>query len=281
MGYINQFERLSAKNAPDAAGRTTIYDKGTGPRLVSRFSADSYAHLADKPCGRQIDAIVKNVRFRVFFRNIGLRLCLPPYAGSPRDERRTGGRVSFGRTDQLLVAGSKGSETEQFLNLLGAHERSLFAYVYSLAPNWQDAEEVMQRVRIRIWQQFDQYDREKPFDAWARAIAYYLVLAYRKEKSRQREFFTEHVLEAIAAQFESHLEESSDRRDALSHCLNKLEGRKRELVTVYYSSARQTKEAIASTLSLTPNALRQSLFRIRRALLECVERTIQAQSRHK
>src|SRR5262245_2017409 len=30
-------------------------------------------------------------------------------------------------------------KTEQFLNLLGAHERSLFAYVYSLAPNWQDA----------------------------------------------------------------------------------------------------------------------------------------------
>jgi RNA polymerase sigma-70 factor (ECF subfamily) len=185
-----------------------------------------------------------------------------------------------GELSQTSPQDQKDPKTEQFLNLLGAHERSLFAYVYALAPNWQDAEEVMQRVRIRIWQQFDQYDAEKPFDAWARAIAYYLVLAYRKEKSRQREFFAEQVLEAIAAQFESHVEQASDRREALLHCLTKLESRKRELVTTYYSSARQTREAIASNLSLSPNALRQALFRIRRILIECVERTIQVESRH-
>lgn len=170
-------------------------------------------------------------------------------------------------------------KTEQFLKLLGAHERSLFAYVYALAPNWQDAEEVMQRVRIRIWQQFDQFDETKSFDAWARAIAYYLLLAYRKEKSRQREFFSEQVLEAIGCHFESHLEHASDRRDALLNCLNKLEDRKRDLVTKYYSSARDTAESIATSVSMTPNALRQSLFRIRRMLLDCVQRTMQSESR--
>jgi DNA-directed RNA polymerase specialized sigma24 family protein len=96
-----------------------------------------------------------------------------------------------------------GPKTEEFLRLLGAHERNLFAYVYALAPNWQDAEEVMQRLRIRIWQQFDQYETDKPFDAWARAIAYYLVLAFRKEKSRQREFFAERILEAVSREFEN------------------------------------------------------------------------------
>ncbi len=178
-----------------------------------------------------------------------------------------------------MPLGDPSPKTEQFLQLLGAHERSLFAYVYSLAPNWQDAEEIMQRVRIRIWQQFDQYDTERPFDAWARAIAYYLVLAYRKEKSRQREFFTERILEAVSDQFETHLGQAGDRRDALLGCLEKLEGRKRELVNAYYSSARPASEAIANNLSLTPNALRQSLFRIRKILLECVQRTLQAESR--
>jgi RNA polymerase sigma-70 factor (ECF subfamily) len=169
--------------------------------------------------------------------------------------------------------------TERFLQLLGAHERGLFAYVYALAPNWQDAEEVMQRVRIRIWQQFDQYDAAKPFDAWARAIAYYLVLAYRKEKSRQREFFTEKVLEAVSDQFDAHLEHADLRREALLRCLEKLDGRRRALVTTYYSSARHTSETIASSLSMTPNALRQSLFRIRKLLLDCVTRTMLRESR--
>jgi RNA polymerase sigma-70 factor, ECF subfamily len=169
-------------------------------------------------------------------------------------------------------------KTEQFLELLGAHERGLFAYVYALTYSWQDAEEVMQRVRIRIWQQFEQYDIEKPFGAWARAIAYYLVLAYRKEKSRHREFFTEHIMDAIGTEFENHLQNANHRRDALLACLDKLDDRKRDLVITRYSLARQTVDEIATHLSMTPNALRQALFRIRKALLECVERTIQMES---
>jgi RNA polymerase sigma-70 factor (ECF subfamily) len=179
----------------------------------------------------------------------------------------------------LSSADKADPNTEQFVKLLGAHERNLFAYVYALTPVWQDAEEVMQRVRIRIWQQFSQYDVEKPFDAWARAIAYYLVLAYRKEKSRQREIFSESVLEAVGAQFETHLAQATDRRDALLRCLGKLDGNKRDLVTTYYSLTRQTSDVIAAKLSMTPNALRQSLFRIRKILLDCVERTLQPESR--
>jgi RNA polymerase sigma-70 factor, ECF subfamily len=175
--------------------------------------------------------------------------------------------------------GGPGPKTEQFLQLLGAHERSLFAYVYALAPNWQDAEEVMQRVRIRIWQQFDQYDASKPFDAWARAIAYYLVLGFRKEKSRQREFFAERILEAISHHFDTHVDQSNDRRDALLGCLDKLEGRKRDLVTTYYSSLRQSTDEVAARLAMTPNALRQSVFRIRKCLMECVERTMRVEAR--
>lgn len=173
----------------------------------------------------------------------------------------------------------QGPKTEEFLRLLGAHERSLFAYVYALAPGWLDAEEVMQRLRIRIWQQFDQYESDKPFDAWARAIAYYLVLAYRKEKSRQREFFAERVLEAVSSQYEKHLEGAQDRHEVLAGCLEKLDARKRDLVNAYYSSAKNSSEAVAGKLSMTPNAVRQALFRIRKMLLECVERTMRVESR--
>jgi RNA polymerase sigma-70 factor (ECF subfamily) len=168
-------------------------------------------------------------------------------------------------------------KTEQFLKLLGAHERSLFAYVYAIAPNWQDAEEIMQRVRIRIWQQFAQYDESRDFNAWARAIAYYLVLAYRKEKGRQREVFGQALIDAISDQFEDHLEQAGDRRKALVGCLEKLDSERRNLVTEYYSTAREASESIAAKLSLTPNALRQSIFRIRKVLLGCVERTLRTE----
>ena len=69
----------------------------------------------------------------------------------------------------------------RFVEILGAHERELFGYIFSLTSNWDDSQEVMQRLRIRLWEQFDRYDASRPFGAWARAVAYYLVLAFRKE----------------------------------------------------------------------------------------------------
>ncbi len=105
------------------------------------------------------------------------------------------------------------------------------------------------------------------------------MLAYRKEKSRQREFFTERILEAVSTQFESHAERLNERREALIRCLENLDGRKRELVNEYYSSNKDSAERIAAKLSITPNALRQALFRVRKLLYECVERTVRLESR--
>ena len=164
------------------------------------------------------------------------------------------------------------------LSLLGTHERSLFAYVCALSPNWQDAEEIMQQVRIRIWQDFDQYDPAKPFGAWARAIAYYLTLAFRKERGRQREFFSERILEEVSEAYETVADGANLRRTALVGCLEKLGGQKRRVVEEYYLASEPARN-IAERLSMTPNALRQLLFRIRKLLFECVERAVQAELR--
>ncbi len=168
--------------------------------------------------------------------------------------------------------------TLELLSLLGAHERSLFAYVCALTPHWQDAEEIMQQVRIRIWQEFDQYDPAKPFGCWARAIAYYLTLAYRKQKSRQREFFSERILEEVSLAYETVAETANERRTALVSCLEKLGNHKRRVVEEYYLSA-EPAQKLADRLSMTPNALRQLLFRIRKLLFECVERAVQSEMR--
>lgn len=168
--------------------------------------------------------------------------------------------------------------TLELLQLLGAHERSLFAYVYALTPTWQDAEEVMQQVRIRVWQEFDNYDPARSFGSWARAIAYYLTLAHRKEKSRQREFFSEHILEEVSRTYESLADGATERQAALFRCLDRLEGNKRRIVEAYYLSSEPAKQ-IAERLAMTPNALRQLLFRIRKMLFECVERAMQVEMR--
>ncbi len=130
----------------------------------------------------------------------------------------------------------------------------------------------MQRVRIRLWQQFGEYDACKPFAAWARAIAYYLVLAFRKERSRQKEYFSERVMEVISDAFGEADQMLDDRREALLSCLERLRADQRKLVEQYYSRSEPV-AVVAESMNMQSGTLRQALFRIRKTLHDCVERT--------
>lgn len=163
--------------------------------------------------------------------------------------------------------------TERFVELLGAQERDLFSYVYALTSNWDDSQEIMQRVRIRLWQQFDTYDDAKPFGAWARAVAYYLVLAFRKERQRQREYFSERVLEAVSESYDRAAEQFATRREALLKCLDKLTTEQRSLVDRCYVQNVKIVD-LAGQIGVTPGGLRQTLFRIRKNLQDCIRRAI-------
>jgi RNA polymerase sigma-70 factor (ECF subfamily) len=163
---------------------------------------------------------------------------------------------------------------ERFVELLGAHERELFGYIFSLTANWDDSQEVMQRLRIRVWEQFDRYDQERPFGAWARAIAYYLVLAFRKERSRQRVYFTERVIQLLDEAYSKSSSGIGQSREALVDCLAKLTSEKQQLVTEYYSPGGANE--LANSLGMTTNSLRQAVHRIRRQLHECVQRRLRA-----
>ena len=174
--------------------------------------------------------------------------------------------------DSEAAEGDRAGGGQQFVELLGAHERDLFGYIFSMTANWDDSQEIMQRLRIRIWEQFDRYDPTRPFGAWARAIAYYLVLAFRKEKSRQRVYFTEHVIQLLDDAYATAGESIGSSRDVLVDCLGKLSTDKQKMVTDYYSPGGPA--ALAASLGKTANSLRQAVHRIRRLLHDCVQRNV-------
>jgi RNA polymerase sigma-70 factor (ECF subfamily) len=189
-------------------------------------------------------------------------------------QQRTGMVVDdVTQSSRQQVEGPGGQrDGQRFVEILGAHERELFGYIFSLTANWDDSQEVMQRLRIRVWEQFDRYDQARPFGAWARAIAYYLVLAFRKERSRQREYFTEQVIQLLDEAYAKSSGGMSQSREALVECLAKLPTEKQKLVTDYYSPGGVP--ALAKSLGMTANSLRQSVHRIRKQLYECVQRSL-------
>jgi RNA polymerase sigma-70 factor, ECF subfamily len=163
--------------------------------------------------------------------------------------------------------------TREYLRLLGQHERRLLGFILSLVPNWADADDIAQEVKIRLWEQFDQYDPAKDFGAWARTVAHYQILTYRGGKARHRELVSTEFVEAIAHEMAEVSAKLDAGQQALADCFEKLPESKRKLLLHYYSGQRTTRE-IAADLGRSFDATRQAILRTRLSLSDCVEKTM-------
>jgi RNA polymerase sigma-70 factor, ECF subfamily len=167
----------------------------------------------------------------------------------------------------------------EFVRLLGMHERQLMGYVHTLVPSWQDAEDVLQETRLRLWEQFDAFRPDADFSAWAIAIASFMVKAHRKRCLRQRVCFSDDLLQRISQHIPA-LSASShdDRLSALLECVRTLGDSSRKLLQAFCSGQQKIKE-LACELGQTPSSAYSALFRIRRSLFECVSKRLREEER--
>ncbi|MBN1396292.1 MAG: sigma-70 family RNA polymerase sigma factor [Pirellulales bacterium] len=165
------------------------------------------------------------------------------------------------------------ARTRQFVRLLGAHEQELSGYVISLVPNWADADEVIQETKLRLWEQFDHFDATKDFGAWARAIAYFMVLAYRKRSQRASARFSQRFVEAVSNEAASLATEAYPLRQALNDCLDKLSQAARELLWACYAG-RETIKDVAIRLGRSVRGTQRAVANIRAELQACIEKVM-------
>ena len=167
----------------------------------------------------------------------------------------------------------------KFVSLLAEHERRLTAYVHALVPSWQDAEDVLQNTKLRLWEQFDSFRPDADFAAWAIAIARCMVQTHRTLCRRQRVCFSDDLLEKISQNVPPATTSMPDNRLlALVECVKTLTDAGRKLLLLACSGHQRIKD-IARDLGQTPPATRVALFRIRRSLFECVQKRLQEDDR--
>lgn len=157
-----------------------------------------------------------------------------------------------------------------FVGLLASCEVQLSSYVLSLVPNFSDADEVLQETKIRLWEQFDEYDDTRPFGAWAISVARYQVLTQRQQLRRGRELFSGDLIELLHRDFRINADAQSARLDALRNCVMLLGGRSRSLLSGFYGKGQQA-SSLAESMGMSVAAVRKSLYRIRIQLKRCIE----------
>jgi RNA polymerase sigma-70 factor (ECF subfamily) len=163
----------------------------------------------------------------------------------------------------------------EFVRMLAMHDRQLTEYIHALVPRWQDAEDILQNVKLRLWEQFDSFQPGTNFAAWAFTIARYAIRTHRTESQRERMVFNDTLLEKISRHLPTTTNSPSDARLlALIECVRSLSHANRRLLSLVYASQRKINE-IARELGQTSSAAYVALFRVRHSLHECVERRLQ------
>ncbi len=151
-------------------------------------------------------------------------------------------------------------------------QRQLFAYIFALLRNLDDAQEVFQQTCLVMWQKYDEFAGRSEFRTWACGIARNKTLQFRDQQRRHQSRFSSAFEDEIAAlQMRVPETEIDDRRQALDSCIEKLHARERQLIGDCYGGTRSVAE-VAEQLGRSRNSVYNSLRRIRQRLLECIDR---------
>lgn len=166
---------------------------------------------------------------------------------------------------------------DAFARLFAKHDRWLFSYLVTLLANPAHAEEVFQEVCVTVWRLSDQFELGTDFVKWASVIAHNQVRKFRREAKRTGFQLSEITCERLAADAARGADLFDFRRDALRQCLGKLPAGDRQLVQRCYSDSSASFKTIAEEVGRPVNTVYKALNRIRRALHECIDRSLSAE----
>ena len=150
---------------------------------------------------------------------------------------------------------------------------AIAAYVTANTRDFHHAEDVIQEVGRVVAEKFGQYDRDRSFTAWSLGIARHCLLSHYRDRGRDRMVLSEEALRSIEASVETLADEGERRRVALRSCLETLGERQREWLRLRYEEGIGVSE-IAATKSTTASTVSVTLHRLRRKLLDCIERRL-------
>jgi RNA polymerase sigma-70 factor, ECF subfamily len=149
-------------------------------------------------------------------------------------------------------------------------QRTVAAFVRTLVTDFHESEEVLQRVAVTLVRKYEQYDRSRPFVAWAIGIAKLEALAFLRERGRDRLVFDDGLVAEIAESHEHADETLATAPQFLDECIEELDGRARQAIQLRYAGNLRTAQ-IAREMEISDGAARMLLSRARSLLRKCLE----------
>jgi RNA polymerase sigma-70 factor (ECF subfamily) len=147
------------------------------------------------------------------------------------------------------------------------------AYITASVYDIHHAEDLVQEVAQVVAEKFGEYDRKLSFTSWALGIARNRLLKYYRSRARDRLVLSEAALERLGESLERVEHEAEDRRAALKTCLERVTGRRREVLEMRYSANARVTD-IARQFGMSPDGVSVMLHRIRSILHDCIQKQL-------
>lgn len=169
---------------------------------------------------------------------------------------------------------------DQVLKAALEYRTELVAYARSLLGNYTAADDVLQEAMLVVVKKYDQFQEGTSILAWCRSIVRIEVLRAKQRYQRERTLAERLLDDATDAAFEEFQtekrhNEAESWRDALRRCLERVPERGHRVLQARFTDELSYQQ-IGELLGMTIEAVRKSLFRIKRQVRSCVESSLRA-----
>lgn len=186
------------------------------------------------------------------------------------------GRLATCETDRPM---NEYDRHNLFSELIASHHTQLYAYIFAIVRNREDAGDVFQSVCVVLWRRFESFQPGSGFFPWARQTAKLVARSFLRHKKTRPGSVSEELLNALA---ETVAETQSTTADlslaALRRCKAKLSDSDEELLELRYAENLSSSQIANRTQRSQPSVC-NSLRRIRSWLLDCIQMEL-AQQEH-
>ncbi len=169
------------------------------------------------------------------------------------------------RTEKRLVAAARNGCEDSARSLVDAHKDRLFAFVWRILRDHDEAEEICQEAFLRAFSSLDSFSSEYRFSTWLFTIGYRLCLNHirrRKSLTGEVDFASLASNEPDVSDQLAESEEARRLKNIIWDAVDRLSVPQRAAIQLFYREAMSC-EGIAQTLGIPMATAKSHLHRAR------------------
>ena len=159
----------------------------------------------------------------------------------------------------------------EYMQLVTSHQAALYSFIRSLVPHSATVDDLLQETNLTLWEKAADFEEGTNFRAFAFAIARFKVLSHLRDQKRKHWLLVDSELcDELLDRFVNQPTSEPAAQEFLRRCLEKLPADRQELIRRRYADGCSVRE-LAKMENKKEGALQQIFFRLRKALRECIE----------